>query len=57
MLSWIYDYEGCVVNLIALQRRRWAPSTMANIMDLIGDWRITVKNNENISSLYIAYQV
>ena len=30
---------------------------MANIMDLIKDWRITVENNENISTLYIAYQV
>ena len=25
------------------QRRRWGPSTMANIMDLLMDWKHTVK--------------
>ncbi|XP_053386095.1 chitin synthase chs-2-like isoform X2 [Mercenaria mercenaria] len=39
------------------QRRRWSPSTMANIMDLLGDWRNVVKLNENISLLYISYQL
>ncbi|GAB6026597.1 hypothetical protein CHUAL_013009 [Chamberlinius hualienensis] len=38
------------------QRRRWVPSTMANIMDLLGDSRRTVKVNDNISTLYIIYQ-
>lgn len=38
------------------QRRRWAPSTMANILDLLGDYKQTVKVNENISYLYILYQ-
>lgn len=38
------------------QRRRWAPSTMANIMDLLSDSRRTVKINENICTLYILYQ-
>lgn len=38
------------------QRRRWAPSTMANIMDLLGDYKRTVAVNENISRLYIVYQ-
>ena len=38
------------------QRRRWIPSTMANIVDLIGSWRKTTAVNENISFLYIAYQ-
>lgn len=38
------------------QRRRWAPSTMANIMDLLGDYKRTVEVNENISYLYIGYQ-
>ncbi|XP_050669980.1 chitin synthase chs-2-like isoform X2 [Leptidea sinapis] len=38
------------------QRRRWVPSTMANILDLLGDSKHTVKVNDNISMLYIVYQ-
>ncbi len=30
---------------------------MANILDLIIDWKIVTKNNENISFLFIVYQV
>ncbi|VDI35520.1 chitin synthase [Mytilus galloprovincialis] len=39
------------------QRRRWSPSTMANILDLLGDWKNVMRLNENISGLYIAYQL
>ncbi|XP_041374240.1 chitin synthase chs-2-like [Gigantopelta aegis] len=39
------------------QRRRWSPSTMANIMDLLQDWRHVIKVNENISGLYMTYQL
>ncbi|XP_063921349.1 chitin synthase chs-2-like [Zophobas morio] len=39
------------------QRRRWMPSTMANILDLLMDYEHTVKINENISMLYIFYQI
>lgn len=39
------------------QRRRWAPSTMANIMDLLMDWRNVRRKNDSISTLYIIYQV
>jgi len=39
------------------QRRRWTPSTMANIIDLIIDFKKVTKVNENISFLYIVYQV
>lgn len=39
------------------QRRRWMPSTMANIIDLLMDYEHTVKINENISLLYIGYQI
>jgi chitin synthase len=39
------------------QRRRWIPSTMANILDLLMDYKRTVKVNNNISFLYIVYQV
>ncbi|CAG4944603.1 unnamed protein product [Colias eurytheme] len=38
------------------QRRRWVPSTMANILDLLTDAKHTVRVNDNISMLYIAYQ-
>ncbi|XP_041375040.1 chitin synthase chs-2-like [Gigantopelta aegis] len=39
------------------QRRRWTPSTMANILDLIQDWRQTTKKNEDISIMYMFYQL
>ncbi|XP_073988781.1 hyaluronan synthase-like protein kkv isoform X1 [Rhodnius prolixus] len=38
------------------QRRRWVPSTMANIMDLLMDYKATIKINDNISLPYIWYQ-
>jgi len=38
------------------QRRRWMPSTMLNIVDLIGDSKMVVKNNPDISRGYIFYQ-
>ena len=39
------------------QRRRWVPSTIANIFDLLMDYKRTVKINDNISLPYIWYQV
>lgn len=39
-----------------VQRRRWAPSTLANIIDLLASWRVTTKINDNISSLFVFYQ-
>lgn len=38
------------------QRRRWMPSTIANILDLLQDGKNTVAVNNNISWLYIFYQ-
>ena len=38
------------------QRRRWAPSTMANIIDLLSSFKSTVNKNDNISYLYMFYQ-
>ena len=38
------------------QRRRWAPSTMANILDLLSNYKRTVERNTDISNLYIFYQ-
>ena len=39
------------------QRRRWMPSTIANIADLLGDAKNVVRKNEDISYLYIIYQI
>ncbi|KAK7080071.1 chitin synthase I [Halocaridina rubra] len=39
------------------QRRRWVPSTMANIMDLLQEYKRTVQINDNISMPYILYQL
>ncbi|XP_060062788.1 chitin synthase chs-2-like [Ylistrum balloti] len=38
------------------QRRRWGPSTLANVIDLLGDWKNTVRLNDNISTPYVLYQ-
>ncbi|XP_062604879.1 chitin synthase chs-1-like [Saccostrea cucullata] len=39
------------------QRRRWAPSTMANILDLLLDGNNVRKSNQNISRPYIFYHI
>ena len=39
------------------QRRRWMPSTMLNILDLLENWKLVTEQNEDISKLYILYQV
>jgi cellulose synthase/poly-beta-1,6-N-acetylglucosamine synthase-like glycosyltransferase len=39
------------------QRRRWMPSTIANIFDVLSDYKHVTKVNEDISLLYVAYQV
>ncbi|XP_031575148.1 uncharacterized protein LOC116308782 isoform X2 [Actinia tenebrosa] len=39
------------------QRRRWMPSTLANLGLLVSEWRTVLKNNENISFPFIIYQV
>ncbi|CAD5121275.1 DgyrCDS9805 [Dimorphilus gyrociliatus] len=39
-----------------LQRRRWMPSTLANIFDLLSDSQSVRANNQNISPFYILYQ-
>merc|ERR1712141_418667 len=39
------------------QRRRWMPSTIANIADLLSDAKNVVRKNEDISYLYIIYQI
>ncbi|KAJ8320604.1 hypothetical protein KUTeg_002191 [Tegillarca granosa] len=39
------------------QRRRWSPSTMANILDLLMDWKNVRRKNDDISLPYIGYQM
>uniref|UniRef100_A0A0N4Z1S4 chitin synthase n=1 Tax=Parastrongyloides trichosuri TaxID=131310 RepID=A0A0N4Z1S4_PARTI len=38
------------------QRRRWTPSSVANTIDLLMDYKVAVTNNSSISKLYILYQ-
>ena len=38
------------------QRRRWTPSSIANTVDLLMDYKRAAENNESISYSYIAYQ-
>ena len=38
------------------QRRRWAPSSLANLVLLVSEWKLTLKTNEHISFLFIVYQ-
>lgn len=39
-----------------IQRRRWIPSTVANIFDLLMTAKETRRVNDDISWMYIAYQ-
>ncbi|CAF4848127.1 unnamed protein product, partial [Rotaria socialis] len=39
------------------QRRRWVPSTIANIIDFLAEYKRIVLVNESISYLYIIYQL
>ncbi|XP_067687552.1 chitin synthase chs-2-like [Haliotis asinina] len=38
------------------QRKRWNPSTIANMIDLLSGWRHLTKLNKNISSLFLIYE-
>ena len=33
------------------------PSTLANIMDLLQDWKRVIRNNDDMSFFYVLYQV
>ncbi|XP_014845256.1 PREDICTED: uncharacterized protein LOC106919430 [Poecilia mexicana] len=39
------------------QRKRWGPSTMANIVDLIGSTNLVSKNNPSMSKPFMVYQL
>ncbi|CAI4227873.1 unnamed protein product [Auanema sp. JU1783] len=38
------------------QRRRWTPSSIANTIDLLADYKRAAENNNSISMAYIGYQ-
>ncbi|CAG5136028.1 unnamed protein product, partial [Candidula unifasciata] len=52
--AWTYAPEGFFE--FFNQRRRWMPSTIANILDLLGSATMTTKRNANMSRPYIGYQ-
>ncbi|XP_070778288.1 chitin synthase chs-2-like [Enoplosus armatus] len=39
------------------QRRRWGPSTMANVVDLLGSTNVISKRNPSMSKLFMFYQL
>lgn len=43
-------------NILFNQRRRWMPSTMANVWDLLMSSFETTASNDSISMLYMIYQ-
>lgn len=51
-----YTFAPESFNEFFIQRRRWSPSTNANIFDLLKSWNHTVRQNANISRLFMAYQ-
>lgn len=51
-----YTHSPEMFNEFYNQRRRWVPSTIANIFDLLSDADMVVKNNSSISLPYIVYQ-
>ncbi|XP_053405852.1 chitin synthase-like isoform X2 [Mercenaria mercenaria] len=51
-----YTFAPETFNEFFIQRRRWSPSTNANIFDLLKSWNHTTRQNANISRLFMAYQ-
>ena len=43
-------------NELYKQRRRWTPSTLANLVLLVSEWKRILKKNDHISFLFILYQ-
>lgn len=52
-----YTHAPETFNEFYNQRRRWVPSTMCNILDLLADSRAIVARNNSISMPYIVYQM
>ncbi|XP_068142349.1 LOW QUALITY PROTEIN: chitin synthase chs-2 [Drosophila tropicalis] len=51
-----YTHSPEYFNEFYNQRRRWVPSTIANIFDILADADKVVKRNNSISTLYMWYQ-
>ncbi|XP_030369088.1 chitin synthase chs-2 [Scaptodrosophila lebanonensis] len=51
-----YTHSPEIFNEFYNQRRRWVPSTIANIFDILADAETVVNKNNSISTLYIMYQ-
>ena len=53
------DYTYCPTEFDEYfkQRRRWIPSTIANLMTLISESKIITTNNDSISIIFILYQI
>ncbi|OQR75922.1 hypothetical protein BIW11_08112, partial [Tropilaelaps mercedesae] len=51
-----YTHAPETFNDFFIQRRRWGPSTLANIIDLLLSAKHTIEINPSISILYIMYQ-
>ena len=51
-----YTYVPMEFDEFYKQRRRWIPSTLANLLMLVSDSGIITRGNDSISILYILYQ-
>ncbi|KAJ8688321.1 hypothetical protein QAD02_024116 [Eretmocerus hayati] len=51
-----YTHAPETFNEFYVQRRRWIPSTVANIVDLLNSAKETRAANRDISSLFVCYQ-
>ena len=55
---WIFfSIKNIKVLFHMIKNIRWMPSTLLNIIDLLGDWKSVTRKNEDVSKIYILYQV
>ncbi|CAI9724533.1 chitin synthase chs-1-like [Octopus vulgaris] len=52
-----YTFAPETFNEFFNQRRRWMPSTIANVLDLLASYKLTVQKNDNVSIWFILYQL
>ncbi|CAF0773385.1 unnamed protein product [Brachionus calyciflorus] len=50
-----YTYSPETFNEYYNQRRRWIPSTMANLIDFLQDYKHILKVNQRVTYLYVLY--
>jgi chitin synthase len=56
-MSFLEDDEISIIQEFFNQRRRWVPSTIANIIDFLAEYKRIVVVNDSISYFYIIYQL